>query len=626
MSPNLRRPAADPIHEKARLLAAAAVDEELAPVDAAWLDGHLASCAECSAAAADLAAIHDELRALQFPEPPRDLWARTAASLDAVEARRFAGRAAARRRAGYAPLAGTAIAMAAVVVVVGATLLSRIPGTISPLATRNTNGTAGAGATAAASGAVQAPIALVDGTSYWLAEADGVYSIMGGTTTCSSGSGTCTVTGGTGSTLGSIESGTEISAALNSDATRAAVWTTDKIAIVTLSASPQTVTLDQLTPRPTVAATPASTLAATVTATADVGGSAAPSATVALTAAVTAAVTSAPSATAILDGFEVVGRDPEFSADGQVVAFSARPVDRSTGPDVFVWRVGDERAHAVTARHSDVFYGWANGRVLVGEFSPGPGGAAVEASSYVFDPATGSALRAGRPMLIAGIDPSGTNVVYWAGAVDFDSATGLWRPGKGALYYARLADIDLAPASLTAPATEPPAATEVSPTAAASVEATPVALPAEATDGAGATAGATAAATESATQQAAAPVQLPDAGTVRRWVVRWDATGRFLAAWIADGSSDVGRVHVYDVSGSEPAPRLSVEAALESISLQDGDLIYTTPDGRTFMKPIATLPTPAPTAAPTATPSPAEATASIEPATIPAAVSPAPSA
>jgi hypothetical protein len=617
MSPKVRRPAADPIHEKARLLAAAAVDEELAPADGAWLDAHLAGCADCSAAAADLAAIHDELRALQFPEPPRDLWARTAASLDAVEGRRFADRAAARGRAGFGPLLGTAFAMAAVVVVVGATLLSRTPGTVSPLTTQATNGTARTGATAAASGAAQAPIALVGGTSYWLAEADGVYSIMGGTTTCSTGSGTCTVTGGTGSALGSIESGTEISAALNSDATRAAVWTADKIAIVTLSASPQTVTLDMLTPRPTVAATAAATSVATSAASTAATGSVAPSATVALTAAVTAAATSVPSATAILDGYEIVGRDPQFSADGQVVAFSARPVDRSTGPDVFVWRVGDERAHAVTARHSDVFYGWAGGRILVGEFSPGPGGAAVEASSYVYDPATGNAVRAGRPMLIAGIDPSGTHVVYWAGAAEFDSATGLWRPGKGALYYAEVADIDLEPASLAAFATEPPPATEVPTTSAG---------PAEATDGAVATVATTAAATDSATPQADTQVQLPDTGTVRRWVVRWDAGGHFLAVWIGDGSSDVGRIRVYDVSGGDPAPRLSVDAALESISFDGASLIYTAPDGKTFMKPIVTPPTPAPTLTPTQAPSPTEATATIAPATIPAEASPAPSA
>ena len=63
----------------------------------------------------------------------------------------------------------------------------------------------------------------------------------------------------------------------------------------------------------------------------------------------TAAAAVVPSPTAILDGYEIVGRDPEFSADGRLVAFSARPVDHSTGPDVFVWRSGRGAGTAVTS-------------------------------------------------------------------------------------------------------------------------------------------------------------------------------------------------------------------------------------------------------------------------------------
>jgi trimeric autotransporter adhesin len=618
MSPDMRRSDTDPMHERARLLASAAIDEALEPADQAWLDEHLATCEDCSAAAEDLAAIHAQLRALEFPEPPRDLWARTSAALDAASVREARSRAAARRRPSFGPLIGTAIAATAVVVVAGASLLWRSPGTLSPLATQTSGGTLGPGVTAAATGAVQAPIALVNGTSYWLAESDGVYTIVGGTTSCSTGSGTCTVTGGTGSALGSIQSDTEIAAVLSSDATRAAVWTADKIAIVTLSSTPQTVTLDTLTPRPTVLSTVAPTPAATAAAASDAAASAAPSASAALTAAVTAAVTGAPSATAILDGYEVVGRDPEFSADGTIVAFAARPVDRSTGPDVFIWRVGDERAHAISAHHLDVFDGWAGSRILVGEFSPGPGGSAVEASSYVFDPATGNALRAAAPMLIAGIDPSGTNVVYWAGAVEFDNATGLWRPGKGSLFYAPLAGMNLVPASLTAAATEPPAT--------ATATGTP---PDPATDNPDATAtdGPSAEATQISTTASSGVVTLDGVGNVRRWVVRWDATGRYVAAWTADGASDVGRVHVYEAIPTGGVElRLTIEASLASISFDSGGLIYTSPDGKTLIKPITPPATPAPTD--TATPAPAtvEATASIQPATVPADVSPTPGA
>ena len=56
----------------------------------------------------------------------------------------------------------------------------------------------------------------------------------------------------------------------------------------------------------------------------------------------------------ILSDYEIVGRDPEFSADGSQVAFAARPVDHSTGPDVFVWRVGQEQAVPATFHHADL--------------------------------------------------------------------------------------------------------------------------------------------------------------------------------------------------------------------------------------------------------------------------------
>jgi len=75
MSPEMARPGADEtIHERARMLAAESMDSALERVDAEWLGGHLASCPECAAVAEDHRAIHDELRSLAAPEPPRDLW------------------------------------------------------------------------------------------------------------------------------------------------------------------------------------------------------------------------------------------------------------------------------------------------------------------------------------------------------------------------------------------------------------------------------------------------------------------------------------------------------------------------------------------------------------------------
>jgi hypothetical protein len=99
--------------------------------------------------------------------------------------------------------------------------------------------------------------------------------------------------------------------------------------------------------------------------------------------------------TVILSGYEIVGCDPQFSPDGSLLAFSARPVDHSAGPDVFLWRVGQEAAEPVTSRHGDLLGGWYGQQMLVSEISAGGGSgdaattsggtAAVGTTSYIFD-------------------------------------------------------------------------------------------------------------------------------------------------------------------------------------------------------------------------------------------------
>ena len=64
---------------------------------------------------------------------------------------------------------------------------------------------------------------------------------------------------------------------------------------------------------------------------------------------------SAAPAVAIVEGVVIVGTSPAYSADGQWVAFSARPADGSQGPDIYAWRVGEPQAGpspATTARSS----------------------------------------------------------------------------------------------------------------------------------------------------------------------------------------------------------------------------------------------------------------------------------
>jgi len=475
-------------HAQARALAAELVDGPLVPEEAAWLDAHLASCPDCSAVAAEYAAIHAELSTLAMPEPPRDLWARTRAALDQVDGRgaRSLGR---HSRAGLGSLLGSSIAVATVVVIAGAALLSQTPIVRPALPNGSTGPIANASSSGVPQGAQQ-PLAVMNGTTYWIAASDGVYQIIGGTSTCDPGDTSCTVKNGSGQTLGTISSDSTVSAAIAPDASVAAVWTADKIAILPLDNSSPSVALDLLTPQPTVAVTASPTASPTpvrtatpipATATPAVvstpvetasaaeipsptllpSASATPAATLTATAPpsiaevtpVLATPTAAPTtpattptggAVAILTGYEIVGSGPAFSADGKTVAFSARPSDHSAGPDVFVWQAGDLQAHAITSAHADYFSGWFGSKILVSEIDAGsaPAGS-LAPTSFVFDPNTDQGLLITRPMFMPVVDPTGRFVVYWSGSVQFDPATGLWQPGSGDLYFDRWSNLVL---------------------------------------------------------------------------------------------------------------------------------------------------------------------------------------
>lgn len=160
---------------------------------------------------------------------------------------------------------------------------------------------------------------------------------------------------------------------------------------------------------------------------------------------------------AIADHVVLVGAPPAYSADGQWVAFAARPADGSHGPDVFAWRVGTPRARALTRDHASVFAGWSNGVILASAARPassaGLAGAApdadadpatVVARSFSIDPATGSATPIARDGVWAPVvDPTGRVVVYWSGTLGWDAAAGAWLPAAGRLLIAewrRLAD------------------------------------------------------------------------------------------------------------------------------------------------------------------------------------------
>ncbi len=652
--------AAEKAHASARMLSSTAIDDELAPSSAVWLAAHLRGCEECRLAAEEYRAIRAELRGLATPEPPRDLWARTAAGLDAID------RASARRsgRAGLSGLRlggfarnrssmGSVMAVAIAVVVVGLSLLSQgplfvprsVPSTTTNLAV----------ATVAPSAGPQAAVALVDGTSYWVGTENGVYQIKGGTTHCTGSPASCAVTNGNGVVVGSIASKTPVSVIISPSATSAAVWNANKVVILPLTqTAPKTVAIDQLTPRP---AAPVATAAATVAATADLPSPAAstepdgsatatvqPVESSAPATPVPPAATPAtgPQPTAILDGFKIVGRAPEFSANGVWVAFSARSVSRTTGSDVFVWRVGWERAKAVTTSHADLFAGWFGSRILISEFSQSNSGAGATAApsapadatdvpataapvtgtaatiaaiSYLYDPASEAVRRIDRPMLMPVIDPTGRFIVYWSGTVEFDTATGLYGPGDGDFYFDAWSNIDLVAARLgdgggQAPTPAPTAV--ASETAPAVVPPTDAASPVAFVGDAASLRMAPVLGDQSSSQHGSStglPQRVPVAsapGTVTSWCVRWDATGQYVAIWVADaGTADVGHVTLLNVIPGTNLLNVNglllSTSARSNIQFDDSQFVYTSPtqggQDKTYLFRLPAVP-PAPSAPP----------------------------
>ena len=124
VSPRLRPEPFAADHERARVLAAQRLDGSLPPDELGWLGDHLRWCGPCRAVSDEYGQQRLSLRALRHdqPQPPRDLWARTAAAIETQPSRRGATR---RRRSGvlgYAPLVGALV----VAIVVGSSVFDRV--------------------------------------------------------------------------------------------------------------------------------------------------------------------------------------------------------------------------------------------------------------------------------------------------------------------------------------------------------------------------------------------------------------------------------------------------------------------------------------------------------------------
>ena len=574
-------------HARARGDLAERLDGPIDAAEAAWLNEHLAGCDSCTRVASDYEAQRSELRTLRdrAPVPPRDLWARTAAAIEAESRFRDTRRRASRRRASLAPFVVLTTAVAVAVIVGSLTSSQQLGGDDTAAASSPPVLDAGPQtASAAASTPGATPLAVAQRVE-WLAQAsDGLYRIQvadvdevcpaDATVPCDRPAPVedrpVSIDQDAASVFGSEDHQTLIVV----DSPESGGGTVSVVDVdPSIRPSPSPSPSPTATPTPgstasqaaTASPRPSSTPSATVASATPAGSvvpsgapsSAPPSATPTVPAPPSSespSATPSPSVTVtpepssgtleIARDVILVGQSAAYSPDGDRFAFTARAADGRTGPDIYVWRVGDPVASPVTADHRSVFGSW-DGRVLVGSRTIAPTTSASSAPdvavSFRLDPATGTQVdvpgstRMWRPS----VDPSGRMAVYWAGTLRARGRTvtpdagrlvlGPWQRGE-------------APSGV-------PAADE----SGASRETTIA------------------------------------AGRMDDWDARWDSDGTHLAVWIADQRSPaLGRLSLYAVNPFDgrldlKSPLLDATLAVAGFSIGDGKLVWAEPgrDGAT---------------------------------------------
>jgi hypothetical protein len=529
---------ADPfagVHGHARELAATRVDEPLPAAEDAWLEEHLVACEACTAAAAeynDQAGLLTALRDAQ-PVPPRDLWARTAAALDAEDrqgGRRSRDTRRERRswRFGVLPLAPVAAVMV-VAIAVGAGLLNGVG--LFPPHDSTTKGPDAAMPTpfAVTAGQVQVLTRGADGTlELSVKDIDEVCPV--GAAACGTSSATDDTTldaiAGLGSFDAVISPTNDHIVLMQRDGQSSGVFVVpvrDTTTPATPSPTPAptpTPSSDTATPTATVPGSPEVTPPASPGTTPEATPEATPDPTEPPTASPspTVEVTPAPDGTIeIARNVILVGNVSGYSTDGSRFAFTARPADGSSGPDVYVWVTSEREARPITTDHASVFSAWTGGRMLVSRVVDG------DPVTALLDPATGTEqalpdAAIWRPT----VGPDGRTALWWEGTV-VPSADGFtWRPDKGRLVLGAW----------------PP--------------------------------------------DAARP-QVLDKGKIRDWEVHWDETGAVVALWVAADRPDAtGSLSLYVVDAETGAvnvdkPLLEDAEAFAGFSLRSGRLAWSAP-------------------------------------------------
>jgi hypothetical protein len=436
-------------HDRARSRAAERIDAPLDATEAAWLDEHLAGCEACRVVASAYDADRLALRALRdvTPEPPRDLWARTAARIE-QEAVGHGRRRRVGSESSRVPV-GALSGIAVIAVVLGATALSGAWTQSSPgVANISPGPTTAAAAT---------PMLVAAGSVGWVhTVGDGAYAynVAALEEVCPKGDQPdCAALGEQAGERIDLEAAPKSVIGSPTDG-QAIVVGQDKsgrqsVFVVSLPTARAETQPPKATPTPTptdvaptaspatasTAASPVETPAPTPDVAATVGPTTEPTQTAEPTPTTepSPVVTPVPTPSgletptaepsvalnlAIASGVSVVGESAAFSADGKWFAFTARPEDGSGGPDIYAWRVGDAQAKRLTTNGLSVFASWDGDRIIGsgpesddlidGEYQP---------VSFRLDPASGERTVVSNGLWRPALDPTGTFAVAWDGSV-----------------------------------------------------------------------------------------------------------------------------------------------------------------------------------------------------------------
>jgi hypothetical protein len=584
-------------HARYRELISGRIDEPLDAADAEELEQHLEACSRCRSVERYYRAQHTRLAALPTIPAPRDLWARTSAALDTEMARspraarqkeredRVSERGPSSRL--LALSAGSSLTLALVLIATQLNTGVTVPPTTGPVAANPTPFDV-------APEAVVFPVFSADG-AVTIYQTEVAQVCPTPTIECSAAdTGThpvLRITGTGGRTGTAVRSGKGRLALLAMNETGQ-----ETISVVTLpanatgsgsgaatgSSSPGPGTTPGGagptpggTRRPTIVPTPSEVVQQTPShpevspsstreptrtprTPTPTKNSAVPSGTQS-PAPSSLVPTGSPATTAlaILDHVRTAGAPAAWSPDGDMLAFSAMPADRSTGPDVYVWRLGESKAQRLTTDHGSYFASWAGSRIVISRVMPLPKGKGPTTGTFVLDPTTGETRQVPvNRMWLPAVDPKDRWAVSWMGslAVAGSSVT----PTSGGLYLVDWRSVDpfldhkaiVAQVATPGPDAEGPSHPQTTPVPTGTarshrprhgnqpgISPKPVG-PSPSID-------ATGTPSISITPQAVEPARDETADPVLDWQVRWADSGPTFGYWIADGQgANWGRLAV----------------------------------------------------------------------------------